>query len=220
MDGPMNSQQHTQQVYVVGSQQLQNALLTEFLAKEDVAARTTASVNDITVETLREYDQSLFLVDYHTVDVNEVIAHLLEADQEVENEVLIAVFNVDSDDSLSKLAGLPMVNGGFQHDCPQALLSKGIKAMFDGELWFPRAVLQTYLMKSRTFNKTFSRSEVNLTDREVEVLKVMATGAKNSEIATSLNLSPHTIKTHIYNIFKKINASNRLQAVNWAQENL
>ena len=75
-------------------------------------------------------------------------------------------------------------------------------------------------MKSRTFNKTFSRSEVNLTDREVEVLKVMATGAKNSEIATSLNLSPHTIKTHIYNIFKKINASNRLQAVNWAQENL
>ena len=216
----MNTQQHSQQVYVVGSQQLQNALLTEFLVKEEIAARSIPSVSDITVATLQEFDQSLFLVDYHSVDVNEVIAHLLEADQEVENDVLIAVFNVDSDESLSKLAGLPMVNGGFQHDCPQALLSKGIKAIFDGELWFPRAVLQAYLMKSRTFNKTFSRSEVNLTDREVEVLKVMATGAKNSEIASSLNLSPHTIKTHIYNIFKKINASNRLQAVNWAQENL
>ncbi|ERP86909.1 LuxR family transcriptional regulator [Alcanivorax sp. P2S70] len=216
----MNTQQHNQQVYVVGSQQLQNALLTEFLVKEEIAARSIPSVSDITVATLKEFDQSLFLVDYHSVDVNEVIAHLLEADQEVENDVLIAVFNVDSDESLSKLAGLPMVNGGFQHDCPQALLSKGIKAIFDGELWFPRAVLQAYLMKSRTFNKTFSRSEVNLTDREVEVLKVMATGAKNSEIASSLNLSPHTIKTHIYNIFKKINASNRLQAVNWAQENL
>lgn len=216
----MNSQEHTQQVYVVGSQQLQNALLTEFLVKEDVAAKSISSALDITTDILREQNQNLFLVDYHSVDVNEVIAHLLEADQEVESDVLIAVFNVDSDESLSKLAGLPMVNGGFQHDCPQALLSKGIKAIFDGELWFPRAVLQTYLMKSRTFNKTFSRSEVSLTDREVEVLKVMATGAKNSEIASSLNLSPHTIKTHIYNIFKKINASNRLQAVNWAQENL
>jgi len=41
-----------------------------------------------------------------------------------------------------------------------------------------------------------------------------------TDIARSLSLSPHTIKTHIYNIFKKINASNRLQAVNWAQENL
>ncbi|MGB2247285.1 MAG: LuxR C-terminal-related transcriptional regulator [Alcanivorax sediminis] len=216
----MNTQQQRQQVYVVGSQQLQNALLTEFLVKEEVTANPIPTVLDITVETLRTNDQNLFLVDYHSVDVNEVIAHLLEADQEVENDVLIAVFNVDDEESLSKLAGLPMVNGGFQFDCPQALLSKGIKAIFDGELWFPRSVLQTYLMKSRTFNKTFSRSEVNLTDREVEVLKVMATGAKNSEIASSLNLSPHTIKTHIYNIFKKINASNRLQAVNWAQENL
>ncbi|MCK0155263.1 response regulator transcription factor [Alcanivorax sp. S6407] len=216
----MNTQQQSQQVYVVGGQQLQNALLTEFLVKEDVTTNSIPSVVDITVETLRSNEQNLFLVDYHSVDVNEVIAHLLEADQEVENDVLIAVFNVDDEESLSKLAGLPMVNGGFQFDCPQALLSKGIKAIFDGELWFPRSVLQTYLMKSRTFNKTFSRSEVNLTDREVEVLKVMATGAKNSEIASSLNLSPHTIKTHIYNIFKKINASNRLQAVNWAQENL
>ncbi len=216
----MNSQEHTQQVYVVGSQQLQNALLTEFLVKQDVAAKSIPTALDITTDILRENGQNLFLVDYHSVDVNEVIAHLLEADQEVDSDVLIAVFNVNSDESLSKLAGLPMVNGGFQHDCPQALLSKGIKAVFDGELWFPRAVLQTYLMKSRTFNKTFSRSEVSLTDREMEVLKVMATGAKNSEIASSLNLSPHTIKTHIYNIFKKINASNRLQAVNWAQENL
>ena len=216
----MNSQEQTQQVYVVGSQQLQNALLTEFLVKEDVATKSIPSVEGVSVETLREFDQNLFLVDYHSVDVNEVIAHLLEADQEVESDVLIALFNVDSDDSLSRLAGLPMVNGGFQHDCPQALLSKGIKAIFDGELWFPRKVLQQYLVKSRAFNKTFGRNEVNLTDREIEVLKVMATGAKNSEIATVLNLSPHTIKTHIYNIFKKINASNRLQAVNWAQENL
>ena len=216
----MNSQEHIQQVYVVGSQQLQNALLTEFLVKKDMAAKSIPTALDITIDALRENGQNLFLVDYRSVDVNEVIAHLLEADQEVESDVLIAVFNVDSDESLSKLAGLPMVNGGFQHDCPQALLSKGLKAILDGELWFPRAVLQTYLMKSRTFNKTFSRSEVSLTDREVEVLKVMATGAKNSDIACSLNLSPHTIKTHIYNIFKKINASNRLQAVNWAQENL
>jgi LuxR family transcriptional regulator of csgAB operon len=84
----MNSQQQTQQVYVVGSQQLQNALLTEFLVKEEVASKSIPSVETISVETLREFDQNLFLVDYHSVDVNEVIAHLLEADQEVENDEL------------------------------------------------------------------------------------------------------------------------------------
>ena len=216
----MNAFASEHQVYVAGGQQLQNSLLAEFLNTQEVSARSIKQIQDATAEQLAASSQALFLVDFRTVDINEAISYLLSIDPELETELFIAVFNVDEDDSLSRLAGLPMVNGGFLHDCPQDLLLKGIKAMFEGELWLPRKVLQQYLMKSRTFNKTFSRSEVSLTEREVEVLKVMATGAKNSDIARSLNLSPHTIKTHIYNIFKKINASNRLQAVNWAQENL
>lgn len=212
--------QLAQQVYVVGSQHLQNALLTEFLDKESIPAIAIKAVAQVDEDQLGRAEQNLFLVDIHSVDVNDVITQLLETDQRLESEILIGVFNVDDEEALTRLAGLPMVNGGFLHDCPQGLLTKGIKAIFEGELWFPRKVLQQYLVKSRAFNKTFARNEVNLTDREVEVLKVMATGAKNSEIASALNLSPHTIKTHIYNIFKKINASNRLQAVNWAQENL
>ena len=212
--------QLAQQVYVVGSQHLQNALLTEFLDKESIPALAVKAVAQVDENQLRRAEQNLFLVDIHSVDVNDVITQLLDTDQRLECEILIGVFNVDDEDALTRLAGLPMVNGGFLHDCPQGLLTKGIKAIFNGELWFPRKVLQQYLVKSRAFNKTFARNEVNLTDREIEVLKVMATGAKNSEIASALNLSPHTIKTHIYNIFKKINASNRLQAVNWAQENL
>ena len=219
MDELMDTQE-SQKVYVVGGQHLQNALLTEFLDKASITASAVKSVDQVHEDDLRAVEQNLFLVDFHSVDVNDVIPRLLETDKRLDSEILIGVFNVDDDDDLSRLAGLPMVNGGFQHDCPQGLLTKGIKSMFEGELWFPRKVLQQYLVKSRAFNKTFGRNEVNLTDREIEVLKVMATGAKNSEIATVLNLSPHTIKTHIYNIFKKINASNRLQAVNWAQENL
>lgn len=219
MDEPMETQS-AQQVYVVGSQHLQNALLTEFLGKESIPSIAVKTVDQVSEAQLAKVEQNLFLVDFHSVDVNEVITHLLDTDKRMDNEILIGVFNVDAEEALSRLAGLPMVNGGFLHDCPQGLLTKGIKAIFEGELWFPRKVLQRYLVKSRAFNKTFAHNEVNLTDREIEVLKVMATGAKNSEIATVLSLSPHTIKTHIYNIFKKINASNRLQAVNWAQENL
>ena len=211
---------HQEQVYVVGGQHLQNSLLAEFLTKQSVPAAAVKKVEDVPHDHVAECEQVLLLVDFNTVDINSTISSLMEVDQKVDGDMLIGIFNVDDEESLSKLAGLPMVNGGFLHDCPQDHLLKGVKAMFEGELWLPRKVLQQYLMKSRGFNKTFARSEVTLTDREVEVLKVLATGAKNSEIAKSLNLSPHTIKTHIYNIFKKINASNRLQAVNWAQENL
>ena len=216
----MNKAVSERQVFVTGGQHLQNALLAEFLEKEGIPSRAIRRAEEVTPADIEQAEQTLFLVDYNTIDVNETISLLIEVDQGIENEIHMAVFNVDEEASMARLAGLPMVNGGFLHDCPQDLLLKGIRAMFKGELWLPRKVLQQYLMKSRAFNKTFSRSEVNLTDREIEVLKVLATGAKNSEIARTLNLSPHTIKTHIYNIFKKINASNRLQAVNWAQENL
>ena len=59
-----------------------------------------------------------------------------------------------------------------------------------------------------------------LTRREKQILSLTATGATNTEIANNLNVSMHTVKTHIYNLFKKIDVSNRIQAVNWAKENL
>jgi LuxR family transcriptional regulator of csgAB operon len=209
-----------QQVYILGGQPLQNSLLCEFLTQQNTPSMAIKSDEEISTETLAAKDQNLFLVDFNHEQLNDVIARLLEQDQKIASDLAMAVFIVDTESSLGRLAGLPMINGGFLYACPHAQWRKGVHAIFDGELWFPRKVLQQYLIKSRAFNKTFSRSEVALTDRELEVLKVMATGAKNSEIANNLNLSPHTIKTHIYNIFKKINASNRLQAVNWAQENL
>jgi DNA-binding CsgD family transcriptional regulator len=49
---------------------------------------------------------------------------------------------------------------------------------------------------------------------------MIITGLKNEEIANRLYISAHTVKTHIYNIFKKINVPNRLQAALWAAKNL
>jgi ATP/maltotriose-dependent transcriptional regulator MalT len=43
------------------------------------------------------------------------------------------------------------------------------------------------------------------------------TGASNTEIADSLFVSEHTVKSHLYNVFKKLNVKNRLQAVSWAR---
>jgi len=59
-----------------------------------------------------------------------------------------------------------------------------------------------------------------LTHREIEILSLVAIGAKNEEIADKLFVSPHTIKTHLYNIYKKLFVSNRLQATLWATKHL
>lgn len=56
--------------------------------------------------------------------------------------------------------------------------------------------------------------------REQEIIRYLMTGASNTEIADSLFVSEHTIKSHLYNVFKKLNVKNRLQAVSWAKEYL
>jgi len=60
----------------------------------------------------------------------------------------------------------------------------------------------------------------SLSEREIELLQVLTAGASNEVIANQMGISPHTVKSHLYNIFHKINAENRLQAALWAQKNL
>jgi two-component system, NarL family, nitrate/nitrite response regulator NarL len=57
-----------------------------------------------------------------------------------------------------------------------------------------------------------------LTTRELEVLRLMATGQSNKEIARALGLSPDTIKDHLENLYRKLEASDRVTAAKRAQQ--
>lgn len=59
-----------------------------------------------------------------------------------------------------------------------------------------------------------------LTNREKEVLELLAKGYTNPEIAQMLYISPHTVKAHVAAILKKLNVKNRLLAVVAAEEYL
>ena len=76
------------------------------------------------------------------------------------------------------------------------------------------------LMSQRSNSDPSKKEVVFLTQRELEILSMVVSGATNEEIAARVCISPHTVKTHIYNIFKKINVPNRLQAALWAAKNL
>jgi len=64
--------------------------------------------------------------------------------------------------------------------------------------------------------RTASDTEVSLTKRESEVLKQLAFGLTNKEIAQSLGISYETVKEHVQHILRKIGVSDRTQAAVWA----
>ena len=57
-----------------------------------------------------------------------------------------------------------------------------------------------------------------LSDREIEVVRLLAAGLSNLEIAHKLYLSPNTLKAHTQNIYDKLDVHSRVQAVNRARE--
>ncbi len=57
-----------------------------------------------------------------------------------------------------------------------------------------------------------------LTERELEVLRLLADGLSNAEIAQRLFLSPNTLKAHTQNVYSKLDVHSRVQAVNKARE--
>ncbi len=71
-------------------------------------------------------------------------------------------------------------------------------------------------MDSRPVIQTSIQTE--LTNREIEVLCLVAEGATNSDISDQLFISPHTVKSHVINIFNKLGVSTRTQAAVWAAQ--
>ena len=63
-----------------------------------------------------------------------------------------------------------------------------------------------------------AQAALGISPRELAVLHEIAAGRSNKEIAASLNVSPHTVKTHVARLFEKLGAKRRTEAINKARE--
>jgi DNA-binding NarL/FixJ family response regulator len=74
------------------------------------------------------------------------------------------------------------------------------------------------VVASRLIERLETEPGPRLTERELEVLRLLATGARNQDIAVRLSLSMNTVKFHLENIYQKLDANNPTQAVRVARE--
>ncbi|TWD81419.1 LuxR family two component transcriptional regulator [Kribbella amoyensis] len=95
-----------------------------------------------------------------------------------------------------------------------ALLVEGVRAAVAGDAMISPAVT-TRLLRELTPRTTRT---AHLTDREEEVIRLVALGRTNAEIAAELVISPGTAKTHVANLHTKLDARNRVELAAWAWE--
>lgn len=97
-------------------------------------------------------------------------------------------------------------------------------------IWLSRKLTQPIKQVSikekiiyRDTNTPFVRNQkmaedLGLSNREMEVLELMALGCSNKEIASQLFVSPNTVKTHLSSIFEKLSVGKRVQAIDEAKK--
>jgi LuxR family transcriptional regulator of csgAB operon len=162
----------------------------------------------------------LIFVDVGGMSNDDILRMLhLDARPYLQQDV-IALFNLTHDQmNLSEMIDLGVRGFFFENDQAEFML-KGICALKNGEMWVARGELMEYVCR-RSRSAPAEKNVVNLlTKKEKQVVLLLASGASNAEISSALFISPHTVKTHIYHILKKLGVQNRLQAALWASKNL
>ena len=210
-------------IHIIGPRRFQNGLMVFFLERE-IGARCIEG-KDVryapNIGDKKDINQpKLILLDCLERDLD---AYLVELESGGENMLyrhLVALFNVSRGLGIEEKALKRGVRGFFYEQEPLERFTKGVQAIFDGELWVSRGIMTKTILENRGRDIILKKDETILTPREIEILTMVAVGAKNEEIADELFISPNTVRTHIYNIFKKIDVPNRLQAALWAAKNL
>lgn len=212
-------------VYIIGQNGLQNDLMVEHVARHtNLSCRILDNFQLLqSLVSPRSQNHSLALCDCRGLDRDDLKVYLSDVPAEVYTNNLIAFFNISPRVEIEDVALEFGVRGFFYEVDSAASLLKGVDVLFSGDYWVSRQKIIDCLAlgRNRTPNvKPKLAIDKILTEREIEVLSLVAMGGGNDKIADTLNISPHTVRTHIYNIFRKIKVPNRLQASLWAAKHI
>lgn len=131
----------------------------------------------------------------------------------------VILFNVNPTSDYHSLVSLPGIHGLLTQEDNCENLTRAVTTILDGEYWLPRQLLWKHLEKTRKAVLP-STETPKLSRKEIELLNWLIVGYSNELIAERMLISPHTVKTHFYNLYRKLNVKNRVQAASWARDHL
>ncbi|MFI6831545.1 response regulator [Kribbella sp. NPDC050241] len=185
--------------------------LLKLLPGIDVVA--AASDGEEAVRLVAEHNPDVLLVDLRMPKCDGVEATRRVRADHPETEVVVLTTYSDDDSVLSALrAG---ARGFLTKDADAESIGRALQAAAAGQSILD-AEVQRRLIEGAATPKPAVLAGSGLTPREIEVLRLIADGLSNTEIARQLVVSEATVKTHINHLFAKANLRDRAQAVAYA----
>jgi DNA-binding NarL/FixJ family response regulator len=130
----------------------------------------------------------------------------------------VLVLTISVSDAHVKDAIVAGASGYLLKDASIAEIASGIRAAAAGESVISPRIATKLLdhVRATSIDGSDDETGAQLSKREIEILRLMAEGKENKEIAQDLYISPQTVKNHISNILRKLQIENRIQAAVYA----
>ncbi len=204
-------------VLLVDDHDLFRAGLRNLLAEQGVTVVGEAATGDEAVEQVQELTPDVVVMDLNMPGMGGVDAtRHIAGHSPLTRVVMLTISDEDADVMDAILAG---ACGYLLKDASIQELVSGIRSAARGESLISPHIAAKVLQRLRA---TSSQTDIadtiraELSDREIQVLKLIANGKDNALIAAELHISPKTVKNHISNILMKLQIDNRIQAAVYA----
>jgi len=185
-------------------------------AEPDIAVVGEAADGREAVEQARELAPDVVLMDIRMPDLDGIEATRRVTALDPPARVLVlTTFDLDEYVYESLRAG---ASAFLLKDAPEQQLVAAVRVVADGGSLFSPSVTRRLIEQFARAASPAAAALADLTPREQEVLRLVARGHSNADIAAELVVSEHTAKTHVASILQKLDLRNRVQAVVFAYE--
>ncbi len=210
----------TIRVLIADDQEIVRTGLAMILGSEDdITVVAQAADGRAAVRLARELRPDVCLFDIRMPEMDGIEATRQLAGPGVEDPMAVVVITTFDLDEYVHEALKAGARGFLLKDAGPELLLQAIHAAADGDaLIAPKVTVRLLAAFSASGGSAPAQPITPLTDREEDVLKTVARGLTNSEIARELHISLGTVKTHLTALMNKLSARNRVELAMWAYE--
>jgi DNA-binding NarL/FixJ family response regulator len=162
----------------------------------------------------QEHNPDVLLLDLNMPGPSafETVAYLREHCPQVKVIVLTAY---DDDAYVHGLVAAGVAGYVLKDEIEEAVV-RAIRTVMQGDTWFSRTVVEK-LARPATGEAPFTERPA-LTDRELEVVRLVTQGFSNKEIGEALKVKERTVEFHVGNVLRKLGVASRVEAAVWAKE--
>jgi DNA-binding NarL/FixJ family response regulator len=187
-----------------------------FTRERDLRVVATCLRGDEVFAAVRTHRPDILVVDFRMPGIGELGALKPIVREPSAPRLVLLTDNVDDDDTVEAVR--LGVRGILPKDMPPRVMVDCVRRVHAGETWFERQstgrALATLLKRQAALRELAGV----VTARETEILRLTARGLSSAQIATQLAISPHTVKTHLHRVYKKVGVSGRPALILFAQK--